>query len=166
MPAHIARRQAICGPLPNASHHRAGATAPTGVAKAQLRRVRCMRLFGGAFKLHSVTADLWVSLGLLGLLLAAVVAVLLVGSLARSLAERDANMLVTFTTVVSIWFLLFGPIVSNLGFVVDDLRAIVDRLRADGYSLIGAVGEYEGIWRMAHIRGPEGIIVSLSERIG
>jgi catechol 2,3-dioxygenase-like lactoylglutathione lyase family enzyme len=54
----------------------------------------------------------------------------------------------------------------NVGFVVDDLQAIVDRLTAEGYGLIGAVGEYEGIWRMAHVRGPEGIIVSMSERIG
>jgi len=54
----------------------------------------------------------------------------------------------------------------NLGFVVDDLQAIVDRLTADGYGLIGAIGEYEGIWRMAHVRGPEGLIVSMSKRIG
>ena len=54
----------------------------------------------------------------------------------------------------------------NLGFVVDDLQAILDRVTADGYGLVGAIGEYEGIWRMAHVRGPEGLIVSLSERIG
>jgi catechol 2,3-dioxygenase-like lactoylglutathione lyase family enzyme len=54
----------------------------------------------------------------------------------------------------------------NVGFVVDDLQAIVDRLAADGYGLVGGIGEYEQIWRMAHVRGPEGIIVSLSERIG
>jgi catechol 2,3-dioxygenase-like lactoylglutathione lyase family enzyme len=54
----------------------------------------------------------------------------------------------------------------NLGFEVDDLGAILDRLSEDGYGLVGGVGEYEGIWRMAHVRGPEGIIVSLSQRIG
>src|SRR3954471_4255234 len=54
----------------------------------------------------------------------------------------------------------------NLGFEVDDLPTIVDRLAGDGYGLVGDVGEYEGIWRMAHVRGPEGIIVPLSERIG
>jgi predicted enzyme related to lactoylglutathione lyase len=53
----------------------------------------------------------------------------------------------------------------NIGFEVDDLETILDRLAADGYGLVGGVGEYEGIWRMAHVRGPEGIIVSLSERI-
>jgi hypothetical protein len=30
----------------------------------------------------------------------------------------------------------------------------------------GRIGEYEGAWRMAYVRGPEGIIVSLAERIG
>ena len=54
----------------------------------------------------------------------------------------------------------------NVGFEVDDLQPIVDRVIADGYSLVGEIGEYEGIWRMAHVRGPEGIVVSLSERIG
>ncbi len=54
----------------------------------------------------------------------------------------------------------------NVGFEVDDLKAILDRVAADGYRLIGGVGEYEHIWRMAHVRGPEGIVVSLSERVG
>jgi catechol 2,3-dioxygenase-like lactoylglutathione lyase family enzyme len=53
----------------------------------------------------------------------------------------------------------------NLGFEVDDVQAIVDRLLAEGYGLVGGVGEYEGMWRMAHVRGPEGIVVSISQRI-
>jgi catechol 2,3-dioxygenase-like lactoylglutathione lyase family enzyme len=54
----------------------------------------------------------------------------------------------------------------NLGFEVDDLQAVVDRVAADGYGLVGGIGEYEDTWRMAHVRGPEGIIVSVSQRIG
>lgn len=54
----------------------------------------------------------------------------------------------------------------NVSFEVDDLHAEVDRLAADGYRLVGGIGEYEHIWRMAYVRGPEGIIVSLAERIG
>jgi catechol 2,3-dioxygenase-like lactoylglutathione lyase family enzyme len=53
----------------------------------------------------------------------------------------------------------------NLSFEVDDLQADVDRLAADGYDLIGGMGQYEDIWRMAYVRGPEGIIVALAERI-
>jgi catechol 2,3-dioxygenase-like lactoylglutathione lyase family enzyme len=53
-----------------------------------------------------------------------------------------------------------------VAFEVDDLQAAVDRLAADGYGLVGGIGQYEHIWRMAYVRGPEGIIVSLAERIG
>jgi hypothetical protein len=45
-------------------------------------------------------------------------------------------------------------------------RPAVDRAATDGYRLVGGIGEYEGSWRMAYVRGPEGIIVSLAERIG
>ncbi|NPD04340.1 VOC family protein [Nocardioides sp. zg-1308] len=54
----------------------------------------------------------------------------------------------------------------SLGFEVHDLRAAVDAVVADGYSLVGGIGEYEDVWRMAYVRGPEGILVSLAERIG
>jgi catechol 2,3-dioxygenase-like lactoylglutathione lyase family enzyme len=54
----------------------------------------------------------------------------------------------------------------NVAFEVDDLQAVLDRLHALGYGLVGGVGEYESYWRMAYVRGPEGIIVSLAERIG
>ena len=54
----------------------------------------------------------------------------------------------------------------NVSFEVDDLQATVDGLAADGYGLVGGIGQHENIWRMAYVRGPEGIIVSLAERIG
>jgi len=54
----------------------------------------------------------------------------------------------------------------SLSFEVDDLHAQVDRLAADGYALVGGIGQYEDVWRMAYVRGPEGIIVALAERIG
>jgi catechol 2,3-dioxygenase-like lactoylglutathione lyase family enzyme len=53
----------------------------------------------------------------------------------------------------------------SVAFEIDDLRAAVDRLAADGYSVIGGVGQYENTWLMAYIRGPEGIIVALAERL-
>ena len=64
-----------------------------------------------------------------------------------------------------------GAMANHLGlrsvaFEVDDLEEILDRVAADGYHPIGGVGEYEGVWRMASVRGPEGIIVSLAQRIG
>ena len=54
----------------------------------------------------------------------------------------------------------------NVAFEVDDLQSAIDRLAADGYGLVGGIGQYEHIWRMAYVRGPEGIIVSLAEHIG
>lgn len=54
----------------------------------------------------------------------------------------------------------------NVAFEVDDLQGAVDRLAGDGYGLVGGVGQFEDIWRMAYVRGPEGIIVSLAEKIG
>ena len=56
--------------------------------------------------------------------------------------------------------------IRNVCFEVDDLQTVVDGLAADGYGLVGGIGEYEAIWKMAYVRGPEGIIVALTERIG
>lgn len=53
----------------------------------------------------------------------------------------------------------------NIAFQVDDLQAIVDRLGRDGYGLVGGIGQHEDTWRMAYVRGPEGIIVALAQRI-
>jgi catechol 2,3-dioxygenase-like lactoylglutathione lyase family enzyme len=53
----------------------------------------------------------------------------------------------------------------SLSFEVDDLQSHVDRLAAEGYGLVGGIGRYEDAWRMAYVRGPEGIIVALAEGI-
>jgi len=53
----------------------------------------------------------------------------------------------------------------NVCFEVDDLQALVDRLASDGYGLVGGIGQYEQLWRMAYVRGPDGIIVALAQRI-
>ena len=52
----------------------------------------------------------------------------------------------------------------SLAFEVDGLEAHVARLAAEGYGLVGGIGRYEDAWRMAYVRGPEGIIVALAER--
>ena len=55
--------------------------------------------------------------------------------------------------------------IRNVSFEVGDLQVAVDAVAADGYGLIGGIGEYENSVRMAYVRGPEGIIVSLFEQI-
>src|SRR5438477_985001 len=67
----------------------------------------------------------------------------------------------------------FGPVdapVNALGirrimFAVDGLDALVAHMRAHGAELIGEM-QYEDTYRLAYIRGPEGIIVALAEQLG
>src|SRR6476620_6995929 len=62
----------------------------------------------------------------------------------------------------------FGPVnapVNALGirrimFTVDDINALVAHMRGRGAELIGEM-QYEATYRLAYIRGPEGIIVAL-----
>ncbi|WP_035917680.1 VOC family protein [Knoellia sinensis] len=54
----------------------------------------------------------------------------------------------------------------NICFEVEGLRDILDQLAEAGYGLVGDVGEMEGAWLMTYVRGPEGIIVALAERLG
>ena len=54
----------------------------------------------------------------------------------------------------------------HLTFLVDDLNATLARLQARGAQLVGAVEDYEQIYRLCYLRGPEGIIVELAEEIG
>jgi catechol 2,3-dioxygenase-like lactoylglutathione lyase family enzyme len=53
----------------------------------------------------------------------------------------------------------------NLSFEVNDIDAVIERAARDGYGLVGGVGLMPGMWRMAYIRGPEGIIVAVAERL-
>jgi catechol 2,3-dioxygenase-like lactoylglutathione lyase family enzyme len=65
----------------------------------------------------------------------------------------------------------FGPVdapVNTLGirrimFAVEDIDSVVARMRAQGAELIGEM-QYEKAYRLAYIRGPEGIIVALAEQ--
>lgn len=67
----------------------------------------------------------------------------------------------------------FGPVdapVNALGirrimFSVDDLDAVVGGMQARGAELIGQM-QYGDSYKLAYIRGPEGIIVGLAEQIG
>jgi catechol 2,3-dioxygenase-like lactoylglutathione lyase family enzyme len=53
----------------------------------------------------------------------------------------------------------------SIMFTVDDIDAVVASLRARGSELVGEVAQYEDIYRLCYIRGPEGIIVALAEQI-
>jgi catechol 2,3-dioxygenase-like lactoylglutathione lyase family enzyme len=54
----------------------------------------------------------------------------------------------------------------HLAFVVDDIDAAVAGLRGRGHELVGEVARAGNVFRLCYVRGPEGIIVELAERIG
>jgi catechol 2,3-dioxygenase-like lactoylglutathione lyase family enzyme len=58
------------------------------------------------------------------------------------------------------------PGIRHLTFAVEDIDAVVTRLGAHGGELVGELGRYKDIYRLCYIRGPEGIIVELAEKIG
>jgi catechol 2,3-dioxygenase-like lactoylglutathione lyase family enzyme len=59
-----------------------------------------------------------------------------------------------------------SPGLRHLAFAVDDIDAAVAGLRAHGAELVGEVESYENSYRLCYVRGPEGIIVELAEKIG
>jgi catechol 2,3-dioxygenase-like lactoylglutathione lyase family enzyme len=59
-----------------------------------------------------------------------------------------------------------APGIRHVAFAVEDIDAVVTGLQARGAELVGEVENYEDIYRLCYVRGPEGIIVELAERIG
>jgi catechol 2,3-dioxygenase-like lactoylglutathione lyase family enzyme len=59
-----------------------------------------------------------------------------------------------------------APGIRHLAFEVDDIDAVVAGLRTRGADLVGEMERYGDIYRLCYVRGPEGIIVELAERIG
>jgi catechol 2,3-dioxygenase-like lactoylglutathione lyase family enzyme len=58
------------------------------------------------------------------------------------------------------------PGIRHIAFLVDDIDALVAGLRARGTELVGELVRYEDSYRLCYVRGPEGIIVELAEKIG
>jgi catechol 2,3-dioxygenase-like lactoylglutathione lyase family enzyme len=58
------------------------------------------------------------------------------------------------------------PGIRHVAFAVEDIDAVVAGLRARGAELVGEVERYKDSYRLCYVRGPEGIIVELAERIG
>jgi catechol 2,3-dioxygenase-like lactoylglutathione lyase family enzyme len=58
------------------------------------------------------------------------------------------------------------PGIRHIAFVVEDIDAVVAGLRARGAEFVGELVRYEDSWRLCYVRGPEGIIIELAEKIG
>jgi catechol 2,3-dioxygenase-like lactoylglutathione lyase family enzyme len=50
-------------------------------------------------------------------------------------------------------------------FTVDDLDETLARLRERGATLVGEVVQYEDVYRLCYIRGPEGLLIGLAEEL-
>lgn len=57
------------------------------------------------------------------------------------------------------------PGLRHIAFRVDDVRGVVDRVRAAGWDTVGEIVDYEGMFLLCYVRGPEGLIVELAERL-
>jgi catechol 2,3-dioxygenase-like lactoylglutathione lyase family enzyme len=55
--------------------------------------------------------------------------------------------------------------IRRIMFTVDDVDDVVARLRRHGAELVGEIAQYEDIYRLCFLRGPEGIIIGLAERL-
>jgi catechol 2,3-dioxygenase-like lactoylglutathione lyase family enzyme len=51
-------------------------------------------------------------------------------------------------------------------FTVSDLDDTLARLRKHGAQLVGEVVEYENVYRLCYIRGPEGLLIGLAQPLG
>ena len=58
------------------------------------------------------------------------------------------------------------PGIRHVAFAVEDIDAVVAGLRARGAELVGGLERYKNMYRLCYVRGPEGIIIELAEKIG
>ena len=56
--------------------------------------------------------------------------------------------------------------IGRIMFAVENIDDVVTRLRSHGAKLIGEIVQYEDIYRLCYLRGPEGIIIGLAEQLG
>jgi len=53
----------------------------------------------------------------------------------------------------------------SVAFVVDDAQAVVDELGRKGYGLVGKLQNFEDMFLIGYVRGPDGIIVSINQEL-
>jgi catechol 2,3-dioxygenase-like lactoylglutathione lyase family enzyme len=58
------------------------------------------------------------------------------------------------------------PGLRHVAFKVDDVRGVVERVREAGWDTVGEIVDYESTFLLCYVRGPEGLIVELAERLG
>jgi catechol 2,3-dioxygenase-like lactoylglutathione lyase family enzyme len=56
--------------------------------------------------------------------------------------------------------------IRRIMFAVENIDDVVTRLRGHGAELVGEIAQYEDLYRLCFVRGPEGIIIGLAEQLG
>jgi catechol 2,3-dioxygenase-like lactoylglutathione lyase family enzyme len=56
--------------------------------------------------------------------------------------------------------------IRRIMFAVDDIEDVVARLCSHGAELVGEIAQYEDVYRLCFLRGPEGIIIGVAEQLG
>ena len=55
--------------------------------------------------------------------------------------------------------------IRRIMFAVDEIDDVVARLRGHGAELLGEIAQYEDLYRLCFLRGPEGIIIGVAEQL-
>jgi len=55
--------------------------------------------------------------------------------------------------------------IRHIAFAVEDIEAVVAKLKKKGAELFGEMQNYENAYKLCYVRGPEGIILELAEQI-
>jgi catechol 2,3-dioxygenase-like lactoylglutathione lyase family enzyme len=55
--------------------------------------------------------------------------------------------------------------IRRIMFAVDDIEDVVARLRAHGAELVDEIVTYEDKYRLCYVRGPEGILIGLAQKL-
>jgi catechol 2,3-dioxygenase-like lactoylglutathione lyase family enzyme len=56
--------------------------------------------------------------------------------------------------------------IRRIMFAVEGLDDVVARLRGHGAEIVGEIVQYEDVYRLCFVRGPEGIVIGLAEQLG
>jgi catechol 2,3-dioxygenase-like lactoylglutathione lyase family enzyme len=55
--------------------------------------------------------------------------------------------------------------IGRIMFAVDDIDEVVARLRSHGAELVGEIVQYEDVYRLCYLRGPEGIVIGVAQQL-
>lgn len=55
--------------------------------------------------------------------------------------------------------------IRHIAFAVEDIESIIAKLKKKGAELVGEIQTYEDAYKLCYVRGPEGIILEMAEKI-